>query len=151
MKINLKQIFGNKVEMIIIEAEPSDTIENLLGIIEKKTQIPLTEQRLFFGGKVLECNRTLSDYNITDDSTILLRLKNVGNYCFIKYGDKKYRISGFTSVGCDTLYLKKRVSEKTGIEPSKIELIADGIIMEDSKILDDYNIHGKEIEFKVKK
>ena len=47
MKINLKQIFGNKVETIIIEAEPSDTIENLLGIIEKKHKFHLQNKDYF--------------------------------------------------------------------------------------------------------
>ena len=49
------------------------------------------------------------------------------------------------------MYLKKRVSELIGIEPSNLELIVDGKIMEDSKSLDSYNIRGKEVEVNVKK
>ena len=138
MKLYIKNYFTG--EVIIIEAEPSYTGENIVAIIENKTQIPISEQRLLFAGKILEYHRPLSDYNIKDESTIYLQLKNTGCVCYAKYGEQKYRISKFCGCCSNTLYLKERVSELIGIEPSNIELIVDGKIMEDSKSLDSYNI-----------
>ena len=62
---------------ITLEAEPSDTIEDVKAKIEVKLGIPPREQRLMYGGRQLEEVRTLSSYNIWDESTLhlLLRLK----------------------------------------------------------------------------
>ena len=51
MKLYIKNYFTG--ELIIIEAEPSYTRENIVTIIENKTQIPILEQRLLFAGKIL--------------------------------------------------------------------------------------------------
>ena len=149
MKLYIKRL---KDETLIIEAEPSDTVEQLKVYIYEKTQIPIDEQRLIkYGGKILEDMRPLSDYNFTDGTTIFFQLKGGICYCFLKYGEKKFRISKFCCCCSNTLYLKKQASLITGTKPSNLELIVDGKIMEDSKSLDNYDIIGNEIEIKVKK
>lgn len=55
-----------------IEAEPSDTIENLKQKIEEVTGIPVEEQRLIYAGKQCEDGRTVSDYNIPKDGVLHL-------------------------------------------------------------------------------
>ena len=108
MKLYIKRL---KDETLIIETEPSDTVEQLKVYIYEKTQIPIDEQRLIiFGGKLLEDMRPLSDYNFTDGTTIYFQLKPGICYCFLKYGEEKYRISKFCPCCSNTWYLKEQVS-----------------------------------------
>ena len=53
-------------------------IENIKEILNYMEGIPINQQRLIFAGKQLEDNKTLSDYNIQEYSTIHLGLRLMG-------------------------------------------------------------------------
>ena len=66
---------------ITLEVEPSDSIENVKAKVQDKTDLPPDQQRLYFGNRLLEDGRTLSDYDIGRDST--LNLFNANDpYCY---------------------------------------------------------------------
>jgi serine/threonine protein kinase len=71
--------FASEVDVVIgsgrtiaVAVDVADTVLSLKSSIQQVTGIPLCEQRLIFGEKELEDDRTLTQYNITPESCIHL-------------------------------------------------------------------------------
>ncbi|KAF9234375.1 ubiquitin-related domain-containing protein [Melanogaster broomeanus] len=72
VQIFVKSINGRTITLMV---SPTDAVERLMDKIQEKTDIPPEEQRILYGGKQLAPGRTLSDYNISKESTLHLVLR----------------------------------------------------------------------------
>ncbi len=79
-KVNAMQIFvDNDGENITLELEPSDTVLDVKEKIADKKGIKVDKQNIYFDSELLEDERTLADYNIQKESTLILKIKSPTN------------------------------------------------------------------------
>lgn len=89
-QVLVKTIHGTTI--VINDLVSSSKILNIMKAIQDKDGFPVETQRLVFGKKELNPNKTLADYKIKKEDTLssLLRIKGgLGEYKAMEYIDKK--------------------------------------------------------------
>jgi hypothetical protein len=81
IKIFVKSLNG---QTIVLEIDMNDTIRKLKHKIYEKEGIPIETQRLTFLANILEDDQTISYYNIQNESTLHLILRQPGKTITVK-------------------------------------------------------------------
>ncbi|XP_078152698.1 polyubiquitin-like [Carex rostrata] len=141
------QIFVRHEDTITLNVEKTDTIRIVKSKYQQKLGIPISYQRLIYGGKPLEDDRTLVDYNIQKNMTLHLFMRWRG-------GERKMQIFVKNLTGktitvevekTDTINIvksaiKSKIQERLGIPTSDQRLIFAGKQLVDDRTLADYYI-----------
>ena len=81
-QIFIKTLTGKSITIVV---RKEDSIQDLKGKIQDKEGIPPDHQRIIYGGKQLQDDRTWSDYDISKDATLHLVIRLPGGYHFVQY------------------------------------------------------------------
>ena len=134
-------------EIITLEVDSSDTIANLKEKIKDKKGFPGEQQRLFFQTKKLKDDRTVSDYNIQNKSTLNLLLQVPAEQMYrlevtiLMEGRKRVTLA--LNAIDSILELKRKIKDVTGVPRHKQSLSCAGIELENERTISAYNIRNK--------
>ena len=68
---NLQIRITDSEKSYLLYVSSNDTIENIKQKIQNKVGMPLNKFSLSYSGRILDCNKTLGDYNITENKSNL--------------------------------------------------------------------------------
>ena len=119
---------------------PKDSIKKLKTQIQDKTGIKIKFQNLYFNNYLLDNNKNLLEYNILGNSTLRLEIKPQEKIIIFVKSTFGQSITLETSRNQKIGKLKEKISIKEKIPKNLIILKFKNKVLDDGKILENYNI-----------
>ncbi|CAN6339115.1 unnamed protein product [Urochloa humidicola] len=143
MQIHVKEPLQGLI--FTVDVNSTDTIDNIKNKIEYNHGFPKGRQCLIFANEQLEEKRTLADYNICKESTLLLVLHPcLGGSMQISVKKLTGKTFTFRAESSDTINSDKvKVYEMDGTRPTHQLFIFADKQLEDSRTLAYYNIKNE--------
>lgn len=128
---------------ISLDAEPSDSIENIKAKIQDTAGYTPDQQILSYQGHDLEDGRTLSDYNIQRDSVVQLQFPSAGSTTMhLSVRTPSGSVLTVDVEGSDSVEsLRILIESQIGASPASQILTFAGSTLVDGRVLADYNLH----------
>ena len=127
---------------LYIDFNPSNTIKNIKEKIEIEEKLDSSQFRLFHNDILLNDDQTIQDYNISIDDAINLVAQNIIIIRTIDYKDIYLQVNFYDHIE----RIIEKLRHKVEIPPKQyILLLKNGLILEDDKTLNDYNIKENSI------
>ncbi|PWA77925.1 Polyubiqutin 1 [Artemisia annua] len=128
---------------IVLDVACSDTIGKVKAMIQNKEGISPDEQMVIFDNIVLQDIATLADFHIKNNYTLTLIPKSMGlMQIFVQtFTGKKISLEVKTSENIGNV--KAKIQKKECIPHDQQVLILDGIVLEDSDTIADFNINNE--------
>ena len=127
---------------LYIDFNPSNTIKNIKEKIEIEEKLDSSQFRLFHNDILLNDDQTIQDYNISINDAINLVVQNIIIIRTIDYRDIYLQVNFYDHIE----RIIEKLRHKVEIPPKQyILLLKNGLILEDDKTLNDYNIKENSI------
>ena len=139
-------VHSEKWRPMTFPAHPGDRVNKIKEHVRSKTRVPVQDQVLQLGSKILKPQRTLSSYGIDKETTIHLTLKVVKPsdeelpLVLVEPGDAGQRHELQVRRSSLVTQVKEMIKMKTAIPPKKQIVNCNGKKLEDGKIMGDYGI-----------
>ena len=144
MKIVVRIVTGNKTgERILLEVNPTDSIDNTKRRIQDKGGIPPEEQCLTFEDKELQDGHTLTDYSIQYGSVLDLRRVEFIKIAIKWPSGKTTALEGRPNDSIESV--KLQIRDKKGIATDQQCLIFADMQLEDGHTLKGYKVRNESV------
>ena len=124
--------------------QPDNTIEEVKSKIQSKEGVTSAEQRLYFNGRHLRDDRTLTSCKVEHGSSIQLVLRLRGGfqifYGVVTHETKVVHVDHFERTVWE---LKEKIYQQENIPPECQRLVLDGSQLEDHRTLAYYDIQSE--------
>ena len=139
-------VHSEKWRPMTFPAHPGDRVNKIKEHVRSKTRVPVQDQVLQLGSKILKPQRTLSSYGIDKETTIYLTLKVVKPsdeelpLVLVEPGEEGQRHELHVRRSTSVTQVKEMIKMKTAIPPKNQIVNCNGKKLEDGKIMGDYGI-----------